>query len=349
MSAFLVTMGIYFFVDLILVLSANLQLGLMGMANLGFVLFLGIGAYAVTVFSIGPEPANSLQQYFFGVSLPFPIPIILAVICGMIGGFLVGLVSLYRMRGHYLAIITLAILTIASTLVEGYPSFLGGSNGLTGITQPLSSLASTYNGYQVVFLIISAVLCVAVFVFCQRFINSPLGRMAKAVRENESAVMTLGINPFRVRMLATVCGGGMAALSGALLAEYVTAWGIAPWSFTEIFPATAAMIIGGRGNNWGVALGTFMTYVVVGQGLPFLPGVSSDPQLGYAIQWIIYGIALVAFLWFRPTGLLPERKPRWKHAPAFVPATMSSASDLPAAAPVLEQVAAEEKMASHDH
>lgn len=341
MTAFIVTMGIYFFIDLILVLSANLQLGLMGMANLGFVLFLGIGAYAATIFSIGPEPANSLQQYFFGVALPFPLPIILAVVCGMIGGLLVGLVSLYRMRGHYLAIITLAILTIASTLVEGYPNFLGGSNGLTGIVQPLSSLTSSYNGYQLIFLGLSAVLCILVFAFCQRFIHSPLGRMAKAVRENESAVTTLGINPFRVRLLATVCGGGMAALSGALLAEYVTAWGIAPWSFTEIFPATAAMIIGGRGNNWGVALGTFLTYVVVGQGLPFLPGISSNPELGYAIQWIIYGIALIAFLWFRPTGLLPEQKSRWKHAPKFAPEEVTHDFDIPAVSSVVGEIADE--------
>jgi len=347
MTAFLITIGIYFFIDLILVLSANLQLGLMGMANLGFVLFLGIGAYAATIFSIGPEPANSLQQYFFGVSLPFPLPIILAVICGMIGGLIVGMISLYRMRGHYLAIITLAILTICSTLVEGYPKFLGGSNGLTGIKQPLASLSSSYNNYQLIFLALSAVLCAATFLFCQRFIHSPLGRMAKAVRENESAVTTLGINPFRVRLLATVCGGGMAALSGALLAEFVTAWGIAPWSFTEIFPATAAMIIGGRGNNWGVALGTFMTYVVVGQGLPFLPGISANPELGYAIQWIIYGVALVAFLWFRPSGLLPEQKGRWKHAPEFVPAMMSSTFDLPAVATIAEQVA-EEEVRFHD-
>lgn len=339
MTAFLITMGIYFFIDLILVLSANLQLGLMGMANLGFVLFLGIGAYAATIFSIGPEPANSLQQYFFGVELPFPLPIVLAIACGMIGGLLVGIVSLYRMRGHYLAIITLAILTIASTLVEGYPKFLGGSNGLTGIVQPLSSLTSSYNNYQLIFLGLAAVLCILVFAFCQRFVHSPLGRMAKAVRENESAVMALGINPFRVRLLATVCGGGMAALSGALLAEYVTAWGIAPWSFTEIFPATAAMIIGGRGNNWGVALGTFMTYVVVGQGLPFLPGISSNPELGYAIQWIIYGVALIAFLWFRPTGLLPERKTRWKHAPEFVPEESVLDFNFPAVLPVAEQSA----------
>ncbi|HVB04931.1 MAG TPA: hypothetical protein VNF07_01600 [Acidimicrobiales bacterium] len=89
-------------------------------------------------------------------------------------------------------------------------------------------------------------------------------------------------------------------------------WGVEPWSFAEIFPAAAAMIIGGRGNNYGLALGTFMTYVVVGQGIGFLPGISSDPQLGYALQRITYGVALLAFLWFRPQGLLPERKARWR-------------------------------------
>ena len=318
MTSFLLTIGVYFFVQLILVLSANLQLGLMGMANLGFVLFLGMGAYTTAIFSMGPPNASSLQHYFFGAALPFPIPLLLGVAVGALLGLVMGLIALHRMRGHYLAIMTLAMLTIVWTIVDGFPNFLGGDNGLDAIPQPLASLTTTYTSYQVVFLCIAAFCCTCCFWFNERFFKSPLGRMAKAIRENEAAATTLGINPFRIRLLATVCGSGMAALAGGLLAEYVTVWGMQPWSYAEIFPAAAAMIIGGRANNWGAALGTFATFVLVGQGLPFLPVFADNPELSYSIQWIIYGLALIGFLWFRPRGFIPEPKTRWKRAPSGV-------------------------------
>jgi branched-chain amino acid transport system permease protein len=262
MTSYLLTIAVYFFVQLILVLSANLQLGLMGMANLGFVLFLGMGAYTTAIFSMGPPNASSLQHYFFGAALPFPIPLLLAVAVGALLGLVMGLIALYRMRGHYLAIMTLAILLIVWTIVDGFPGFLGGDNGLDGIPQPLASLTSSYDGYQLIFLSIAAFACILCFWFNQRFFKSPLGRIAKAIRENEAAATTLGINPFKIRLIATVCGSGMAALAGGLLAEYVTVWGMQPWSFAEVFPAAAAIIIGGRANNWGAALGTFATFVL---------------------------------------------------------------------------------------
>jgi len=328
MTTFLLTLGVYFFVQLILVLSANLQLGLMGMANLGFVLFLGMGAYTTAIFSMGPSNASSLQHYFFGASLPFPIPLLLAVAVGAFLGLIMGLIVLYRMRGHYLAIMTLALLTIVWTIVDGFPGFLGGDNGLDAIPQPLASLTSSYVGYQVIFLCIAAVSCILCFWFNERFFKSPLGRIAKAIRENEAAATTLGVNPFKIRLLATVCGSGMAALAGGLLAEYVTVWGMQPWSFSEVFPAAAAIIIGGRANNWGAALGTFATFVVVGQGIGFLPVFSNNPVLSYSIQWIIYGVALVGFLWFRPRGLIPEAKTRWKRAlPGGAIAAASDSTD----------------------
>jgi ABC-type branched-subunit amino acid transport system ATPase component len=103
----------------------------------------------------------------------------------------------------------------------------------------------------------------------------------------------------------------MAALSGALLAEYTTLWTPAPWSLDEIFPAVGAMIIGGRGNNWGAAVGTLIVDIGIGQGVSFLPAISSDPGLSFSVQWILEGLILVGFLWFRPAGIIPERKARW--------------------------------------
>jgi len=90
---------------------------------------------------------------------------------------------------------TIALLTISWTLVDGFPNFLGGANGLDLIPQPLVSLTSSFESYQYIFLGICAVAGVATFIFCERFVRSPLGRAARAIRENESAATTLGINP----------------------------------------------------------------------------------------------------------------------------------------------------------
>jgi len=321
--SYALTLCSYFFINLILILGVNLQLGLLGLPNLAFIIFLGAGAYTVALFSIGPAQADSLQHYFFGTTLPFPIPLILAVLVGMLLAALVGALLLRRMRGHYLAIITLILVLSTWTVVNGIPGFLGGANGVYGIPQPFHSLASSPNGYGLVFVIYIAVLACLCFAFNERLFRSPLGRTARAIRENENAAMALGKDPYRIRMIAVICGGAMAALSGALLAEYITLWTPAPWSLDEIFPAVGAMIIGGRGNNWGAAAGTLVVDIGIGQGISFLPAVSSDPGLSFAVQWILEGLVLVAFLWFRPAGIIPERKARWPVPVLSGPATIS--------------------------
>jgi branched-chain amino acid transport system permease protein len=321
--SYALTLGSYFFINLILILSVNLQLGLLGLPNLAFIIFLGAGAYAVALFSIGPMQADSVQHYFFGTTLPFPVPLILAILTGMVFAAVVGALVLKRMRGHYLAIITLILVLSTWTVVNGEPNFLGGANGVYGIPQPFHSLSSSPNGYGLVFLIYIAVLACLCFAFTELFFRSPLGRIARAIRENENAAMALGKNPYRIRMIAVICGGAMAALSGALLAEYITLWTPAPWSLDEIFPAVGAMIIGGRGNNWGAAAGALVVDVGIGQGVSFLPAVSSDPGLSFSVQWILEGLILVAFLWFRPGGIFPERKARWP-----VPAALSLAPSM---------------------
>jgi ABC-type branched-subunit amino acid transport system ATPase component/ABC-type branched-subunit amino acid transport system permease subunit len=342
--SYALTLGATFFINLILILSVNLQLGLLGLPNLGFIIFMGAGAYAVGLFSMGPPTALSLQHYFFGTTLPFPIPLLLAVILGMVLAAILGALVLRKLRGHYLAIITLILVLAVWTAVNGEPNFLGGANGIYGIPQPFHSLSSSYNGYGTVFLIYVAVLAVICFFFAERFSRSPMGRAARAIRENESGATALGKNPYRVRMIAVICGGGMAALSGALLAQYVAIWTPTPWSLDEIFPAVGAMIIGGRGNNWGAALGCLVVDIGVGQGITFIPAFSSDPGLTFAFQWIVDGVLLIAFLWFRPKGLLPERKARWPKLPAGLvhsePVAATGAVAAPALGPTLSADAA---------
>jgi branched-chain amino acid transport system permease protein len=328
--SYALSLGATFFISLILILSVNLQLGLLGLPNLGFIIFMGAGAYAVGLFSMGPATPVSLQHYFFGARMPFPVPLILAVLLGMILAAIVGALVLRKLRGHYLAIITLILVLAVWTTVNGEPNFLGGANGIYGIPQPFQSKSLSSNSYAAIFLAYVAVLAVLCFVFAERFSRSPLGRAARAIRENESAATALGKNPYRVRMIAVICGGGMAALSGALLAQYVAIWTPTPWSLDEIFPAVGAMIIGGRGNNWGAAAGCLVVDVGVAQGITFIPALSSDPGLSFAIQWIVDGLLLIGFLWFRPKGLVPERKARWPKVGSQMQLALAPAGSLTA-------------------
>lgn len=312
MITYALNMVSYFFIDLILVLSINLQLGLLGIANLGFVLFMGLGGYMGALLSMGPNQALALQHYAFGLTLPFPLPMIGGVGLGVVLGLGVGYLVLTNMRGHYLAIMTLALFMIGFTFIEGVVSLVNGNNGLYNIPQPLSGIATSLNiSYQWEFVVIAGLLAAGTFWFSQRFLQSPLGRVAKAIRENETGAEALGKNPFTVRLVVMVVGAGMAALAGVLMAQYVTAWSPGAWDITEIFPAMAALIVGGRGNNWGAALGTLIIYIVVGQGITFIPAMANNPNLQYAMEWVVFGILVVLFLWFRPAGLIPEKKARW--------------------------------------
>ena len=212
---------------------------------------------------------------------------------------------------------TLAGFKVGSTILQGVGSIVNGENGLYNIPQPLATVADYWHfSYQWEFAALAGLLAGLSFWFCQRVMHSPFGRSAKAVRENEYGAESLGKNPFRIRLIVMVASAGLTALAGVLMAQYVTAWSPPAWGLTEIFPAMAALIVGGRANNWGAALGTFVIYILVGQGIGFIPIMANNPNAEYAIQWTIFGALVMAFLWFRPAGLIPEPKARWPELPS---------------------------------
>ena len=127
------------------------------------------------------------------------------------------------------------------------------------------------------------------------------------MRESESAVAALGRNPDMLRMRVLIAGGASAGLSGGLLVEYVTAWGPASWLYAETFLFFTALIIGGRGNLAGGALGTLLVPIVIIEATRHLPAFGY-PGLIDSLDWVVIGACLLVFLWFRPNGLLPERK-----------------------------------------
>jgi ABC-type branched-subunit amino acid transport system ATPase component len=140
--------------------------------------------------------------------------------------------------------------------------------------------------------------------------GSPLGRALRAVRENEDAAAALGKNTRRLRLLVFVVGGGIAGVSGAVLVQFIGTWAPGSWLYPETFTLLTAIIVGGAGNNFGVMVGALCVPIVFLEAPRFLPQVG---RLGLidALQWIAVGLLALLFLWFRPQGLIPERKRRF--------------------------------------
>jgi branched-chain amino acid transport system permease protein len=312
MSYYLSTLAVYFFIDLLLAYALNLQFGWGGIPNFALIMFQAVGAYAASVVSLGPDTGiNAFQRYVFGASWPFPLPLVAATVAGGLLAVVVGSFSLRRIRRDYQAAILLIVSLIATGLVTNVVGFVNGSNGLTGVPRPLSGVLSglTYDGYQWVYAVWCAVLAAGGYLLVARMGRSGWGRALRAVRDNEDAAATIGLNPAGLRMQAFVLGGMIAALSGGLLVEFLASWSPAAWGYAETFAVFTAIILGGVGNNWGVALGTLLVQVIFLQVPTFLP------QVGYtglidALQWVLIGVLWLACLALRPRGLIPERRYR---------------------------------------
>jgi branched-chain amino acid transport system permease protein len=248
---------------------------------------------------------------------------------GAVGGslaFLVGLIGLRRLRTDYQAMVMLVVSLIATTVATNRVGLVNGPNGLSTVPKPLGSLLNlSFVGYQWFFVGLTAVLCVIVLWFVTRFTGSPLGRSMRAVRDNEGAAASVGMDVNRLRLVAMVAGGVIAGVSGAVLVEFISAWSPGSWLFPETFVFFAAVIVGGTGNNLGVAVGALLVPIA------FLEATRFIPQFGYpglvdALQWIAVGVLTLVFLWFWPRGVFPERKRRFGLAQAGEPERPAPAS-----------------------
>lgn len=317
---YVATIAVYFFVYVILELGYNLQYGLTGIRNVGNYVFTAFGAYIGGVLSLGPA-STTLQTYILGATLPYPLPLVLGGVAGAVVAAALGFLFLYRLRAQYQAIVTLVVAQVAWLVVGNWVPLFNGYNGLAGVPQPLAStLGLPPVEYQFVFAAMSGVVALVCFGFMQRLARSPFGRMLRAIREDDTVAATFGKNVFGVQMTALVLSGFMAGLAGALQIEFLGAWSPSTWSVPEGFVVIAALIIGGTGNNWGAALGGFILPVGIYELTVLIPAFNS-PGVGStvipALRWILIGLLALAFLWFRPQGMIPEPKP------AFPPRAVS--------------------------
>ena len=270
-------------------LGLNIVVGFAGLLDLGYVAFYAIGAYTVGVLT-----SSGLGLY----SLTFWQAMPIALLAAWLAGILLGLPVL-RMRGDYLAIVTLGFGEIVRLVVlsDWLQDYLGGTQGIQSIAQPEIGPIKFNTLQELYYLILIGIVVVAFIAW--RLKESRLGRSWMAIREDEDVAQAMGINLVLTKLLAFSTGALFAGLAGTLGAAKLTS--VYPHSMTFIVSINVLVliIIGGMGSIPGVFVGAL---VLVG-----LPGILTEFQ-EYRL-WF-YGLALVFMMLNRPEGLWPEARRR---------------------------------------
>ena len=312
----------------VMALGLNVVVGFAGLLDLGYVAFYAFGAYSVGWFGSGfffdahVNVLSSAAPGAIGVHLNFVLILVCAVIITSIAGVLIGLPTL-RLRGDYIAIVTLAFGEIIGTFaVNGQNIQLGGGETLTAGNLGISALDLPYfpgigkfgllderPWYFLILVIAFIVIFVAI-----RIRDSRLGRAWIALREDEVAAVSMGIPLVRTKLLAYAIGAAFGGISGVFLGDFDQTVNAGQFQFSFSVFVLAMVIVGGLGSVWGSVMGalllSYMNYYLIPDVLNSLPhtfGLNfdlTDLNIG------IFGFLLVIVMVLRPQGLFPERRRR---------------------------------------
>lgn len=287
-----------------LALGLNVVVGLAGLLDLGYVAFYAVGAYTFALLS---------QYYGASFWVALPLGALLAALFGLVLGF-----PVLRLRGDYLAIVTLGFGEIIRILLNNMTSLTGGPNGIGGIPDPTlfgmefgrrvkeegntsfhETLGIAYSSeHKVIFLyLIALVLAVITALVIRRLMRMPVGRAWEALREDEIAARSLGLSRTAVKLSAFTIGAFFAGFAGTVFASKQGF--ISPESFVFLESAIilAIVVLGGMGSQIGVILAAIAVTI-----LPELAREFSEYRM------LIFGAAMVLMMVWRPQGLLPMRR-----------------------------------------
>jgi ABC-type branched-subunit amino acid transport system permease subunit len=295
--------GVY----VLLALGLNIVVGLSGLLDLGYAAFFAIGSYT---FAFAASP-------FMHTDFPFWPMLFVGAVVAAIFGILLGAPTL-RLRGDYLAIVTLGFGEIVPIVILNSSKYTDGPNGIGGISPPKIldyTFPTTGNPWPFFLTMIAIIALTMILIY--RLTDSRLGRAWMAIREDELAAASNGVNTVVTKLLAFALGASTAGLAGVFLATKLQTVTPNLFRFQESFTILAMIVLGGMGNIWGVAVGAFSLYLIQTVFLKQLntffdkfqvPIVSDLDFLQY--QFLLYGIALVAMMLLRPEGLFPSRRRR---------------------------------------
>jgi len=289
-------------------LGLNIVVGLAGLLDLGYVAFLGVGSYSVALVS---GAASSR----FHVAFPFWAQALLGVSVAVVAGVIIGAPTL-RLRGDYLAIVTLGFGEIFRIVVNNLngqsgPDVTNGPEGVFGVPDlrlfgynfesQHQILGVTFGKFGNYYLLLLIAMAIVITIFA-RVNDSRIGRAWVAIREDETAALAMGINGFRFKLLAFGLGAGLAGFAGTINAHILNTVTPDQYLFSASAPPNsafllAAVVLGGMGTISGPLLGAALLYLIPAK-LEFF----NNKQL------LLFGLALILMMRFRPEGLVPNRR-----------------------------------------
>ncbi len=256
-------------INIIMSVSLNLINGLTGQFSIGHAGFMAVGAYSSAIITVK-------------LGMDFPIALIVATLSAAVLGFLIGVPTL-RLNGDYLAIATLGLGEIIRITILNI-DYVGGASGFMGIPRLTT--------FPIAFWIMAFVLF-----FIKNFKNSAEGRACMAIRENEIAAETMGINTTKYKVLAFTIGAGFAGTAGALFSHYYYIAHPASFTFMRSFDVLTMVVLGGLGSISGSVAGAIL-----------LTGISA--ALADYPEWrmVIYSIVLIVLMLNRPQGIFGNKE-----------------------------------------
>jgi branched-chain amino acid transport system permease protein len=301
----------------IIAIGLNVVVGQTGLLDLGYVGFYAVGAYTVALLTSPDSPWNQMSPSgFFSSDWAWLFCVPLAMAVTALAGLILGTPTL-RLRGDYLAIVTLGFGEIIRLMADNLADVTNGPRGLNQIAYPHvgekeglpDGVFSNGNSagdanYGTWWFWLGLVFMVAILLLVGNLERSRVGRAWVAIREDEDAAEVMGVNTFRFKLWAFVIGAAIGGLSGALYAGQVQY--VAPPTFNIINSMLflCAVVLGGQGNKLGVIFGAFIIVYLPNRllGVEFL-GVNMGD-----LKYLFFGLALVVLMIFRPQGLFPVRQ-----------------------------------------
>ena len=269
-------------------LGLNIEVGLAGLLDLGYVAFYAVGAYSY-----------ALLNYHFGLGFwtLLPVGALLAAFFGILVGF-----PVLRLRGDYLAIVTLGFAEIIRLILENWNAFSFGPSGISNIPRPGFfgiSLSSEQSAIYMYYLLV--VFCLLAIFVIRRLKNSRIGRAWNALREDELACQAMGIDKTKIKLAAFALGATWAGIAGVLFAAKTTFINPASFTFMESAMILSIVVLGGMGSIIGVIIAALAIIL-----LPEYLRVFSDYRM------LLFGAALIAMMIFRPQGILADVRKKYE-------------------------------------
>jgi branched-chain amino acid transport system permease protein len=295
-ESYLAAMATFACLYALMALGLNLVWGMAGMINLGLVGFFGLGAYT-----------SALATTRGGAPIAFGLAA--ALVLSAAAGGVVAVITA-RLRGDYLAIITLGFSEVVRLTASNEIWLTNGTDGISGIPGPWRGRVTPMT-FNVISLALAALVVVAAVAVLERVRHSPYGRVLRAIRDDDQVAAVAGKHVIRFKVEAFAVSAGILGVAGALWGHYTSF--IAPDVFVPLITiyVVLALTAGGTGNNWGAVLGAFLVVFFMEAtrfATGWLPGLK--PVQIAAMRELLIGASLLVVLHLRPRGLLPERLPR---------------------------------------